>query len=242
MSTDLLEPRAAVDWAVAQLKVTESRIEAWRESGAEEPITYFDPDMGKDAIKHREIDIPLILNAEIGTIINSIRSSLDILAVVLAARNGFPDDKETYFPICRCVYDFIDPAHGGLKKIKRLSAQDRSIIEGLGPYQGGNDYLWALHQMDVTRKHRKLLSVHWNIDLGVGGKGLDPVYPFDLPDSRRPKDQTILMWVNPGTLDTQPELTIEITLARGETLPPAPVIPSLREFCGLAYSIINRFR
>ena len=87
-----------------------------------------------------------------------IRSSLDILAVTLAERNGHIAPKDVYFPIANCVLDFIDPVHGAIKKIARLSDIDRRAIEKLKPYQGGDDMLFSLHQLDLIRKHRKLIG------------------------------------------------------------------------------------
>jgi hypothetical protein len=242
MRDDLLrEPIAAVDWAIAQLEITKSRVEAWCKPMPYTLVTELDPKMGKKAIKYLPVDIPSVINVEAGVIINCIRSSLDILAVALAARNGFPNSKDTYFPICGSVNDFVDPLDGGLKKIKRLSDRDRTIIERLAPYQGGNDMLYALHQMDITRKHRKLLTAHCDLQFSLGGTNIAPIWSHELPIEERPEDKTILAWINPGAPDAYAGLTVEVSLARGETLAPAPVAPALREFCSLAYWIIGLF-
>src|SRR4029077_417004 len=145
----------------------------------------FEYENGKKVIKYIPTDLPVIISVDAGVIVNSIRSSLDILAVVLAARNGFPNSKDTYFPICGSVNEFVDPRDGGLKKIQRLSAQDRAIIERLAPYQGGNDMLYALHQMDITRKHRRLLTAHCDLHFSLGGHNLEVVWPLELPVEQR---------------------------------------------------------
>jgi hypothetical protein len=239
MRDDLLEARAAVDWAKAQVKVTQRRIEAWRESS---PYGLrIDSEKGKKIIKYIPTDLPVIINVEAGVIVNSIRSSLDILAVALAARNGFPNSKDTYFPICGSVNEFIDPLSEGLEKIKRLSPQDRATIERLMPYDGGDDMLYALHQMDITRKHRRLLVVHSDLDFSLGGYCIKPIWPRELPVNERPKDPTILAWINPDSPDVYAELTVEVRLALGKVLQTAPVAPALRGFCSLAHSIIDRF-
>jgi hypothetical protein len=240
MRDDLLEARAAVDWARAQVEVTQRRIEAWRESSPYGLLIDFDSEKGKKVIKYIPTDLPVIINVEAGVIVNSIRSSLDILAVVLAARNGFPNSKDTYFPICGSVNEFLDPRNGGLKKIKRLSTQDRAIIKRLKPYQGGDDMLYALHQMDIMRKHRKLLVAHCDLGFSLGGHCIKPIWPSDLPVNEGPKDPTILAWINPDTPDAYAELTVEVSLALGKVLQTA-VAPALREFCSLAHSIIDRF-
>lgn len=72
--------------------------------------------------------VPAIINAETGSIINSIRTSLDILASVLAARNGYPGSRQAYFPICKSLSDFQNAKSGGTAKIKRLSATDQATI------------------------------------------------------------------------------------------------------------------
>jgi len=72
--------------------------------------------------------VSAIINAEIGSIINSIRTSLDLLASVLAAQNGYPGSRKTYFPICKSLADFQNTKSGGMAKIKRLSAADQATI------------------------------------------------------------------------------------------------------------------
>jgi hypothetical protein len=59
---------------------------------------------------------PLLTNAEAGVIINSLRSSLDILAVALAEQNGHVASEDVYFPIANNVLDLIDPCTALLKK------------------------------------------------------------------------------------------------------------------------------
>jgi hypothetical protein len=238
MRDDLLEARAAVDWAIAQVKVTQRRIEAWRESSPYGLRIDFDSEKGKKVIKYIPSDLPMMINVEAGVIVNSIRSSLDILAVALAARNGFPNSKDTSFPICGSVTEF---QRGGLKKVKRLSPQDRATIERLMPYDGGDDMLYALHQMDITRKHRRLLVVHPDLDFSLGGHCIKPIWPIDLPVNERPKDPTILVWINPDAPDADAELTVEVRLALGKVLQTASVAPALGEFSSLAHSIIDRF-
>jgi hypothetical protein len=236
MRDDLLEARAAVEWAIAQVEVTQRRIEAWRECSPYRLLIDFDSEKGKKVIKYIPTDLPVIINVEAGVIVNSIRSSLDILAVVLAARNGFPNRKDTSFPICKSVNEFRS---WGLKKIKRLSPQDRETIERL--YDGGNDMLYALHQMDIMRKHRRLLVAYPDLGFSLGGHCIKPIWASDLPDNERPKDPTILAWINRDTPDAYAELTVEVSLELDKVLQTAPVAPALREFCSLAHSIIDRF-
>ncbi|MFZ0694949.1 MAG: hypothetical protein WAN51_12530, partial [Alphaproteobacteria bacterium] len=161
MRGDLLDAYAAIDWAVSDLPILESKINGWLNDS---PYTLFgdlESQPGKKILRLRNVKaIPAIINAEAGVIIHSIRSSLDILAVALAERNGATDPKDVYFPVSASHAAFLDTGRGGgMKKIKRLSVADCAVIENLKPYKGGNNYLFALHDVDVTRKHRRLVSV-----------------------------------------------------------------------------------
>jgi hypothetical protein len=238
--TDLADSRACVDWAVSQIDILTAHIDAWYQTNPYALTTHFDSKRGKNAFGY-EIRNPLppIINAEVGAIINSIRSSLDILAVTLAKRCGATNVKKVYFPISQSAADF---GKSGVKKIKQLSSEQKEIIEGLSPYKGGNDLLYALHQMDIIRKHRYLLTVHSdNIHFELSGTELDVVWPHELPIEERPEERCILAWVNPHATDCKAELSVEVTLARIDPLQPEAPAPALMEFATLAYKIIDLF-
>ena len=164
MRDDLLDAKASVDWAVAQFEHLGRRLESWRNersySISEEPH----PEMGKKLIRFSNIKMPpRILNAEVGAIINSLRSSLDVLVNTLAKHNSPNGDscpKDTQFPISSSRDNFFIGRHAGRKQIKRLSDTDRAIIESLEPWRGGNNpLLIALHDIDIARKHRRLMKL-----------------------------------------------------------------------------------
>jgi hypothetical protein len=104
----------------------------------------------------------------VGDVLHNLRSALDLLYCDLVRANGKTVKKEDAFPIC-----------GSPKKFKSLLPQIRrrvadpaaKAIEELKPYKGGNEAYWRLHQLDITDKHRLLLtavlSVH-EIDQTVG--------------------------------------------------------------------------
>lgn len=43
--------------------------------------------------------------------------------------------------------------------MQHLPVADRTVIETLAPYPEGNADLWALHHLDILRKHRRLPDV-----------------------------------------------------------------------------------
>ena len=159
MRPDLLDAKAAVEWAMAQLPSLQERIIKWRQGKPCSITIDTNSEPGKKLYRVAEIKPPdAAVNVEAGLIIHSLRSSLDLLVCALAARNRFPDSKSTYFPIWKSEADFLDPKSEVLKKIKRLSQVDQDIIKNLTPHPGGNQLLCALHDLDLTRKHRRLLG------------------------------------------------------------------------------------
>src|SRR5437763_1152234 len=119
MRDDLFEAQACVDWATAQFDTLKRRLIAWREnrpySFSEEPRS----EIGKKIIRFSKVTLPPpIINAEVGAIINSLRSSLDLLINVLAERNGHPTPKDAQFPIARSRDKFFTGKHARRKAIK----------------------------------------------------------------------------------------------------------------------------
>ncbi len=195
MNADLLPAQAAVDWAVSQLPILEKRIVAWYAMRPYSTFREFDSKRRKDAIKVRfDKPLPLIVNAEVGAIVNSIRSSLDLLAVALAERNGHLSPKDAYFPVCQTRATFLDKRRGGgMEKIARLSAADIAVIKKLKPYKRGNALLYSLHQMDIMRKHRSLITV--NVEMArmtFSGSDLDVEIRKRWPPF---KHQTTVAWI-----------------------------------------------
>jgi len=160
MRDDLLDAIAGVEWADAQLPILELRIEAWRNIPPYEIVEELYPQNGEKAYKLTNTTRPpAIINAEAGLVINSLRSSLDLLANALAERNGSRDSKDTQFPVCRDQIGFRHGKHAGRKEIRRLSVADQNVIERLEPWAGGHPYLYRLHALDNIRKHRRLIGV-----------------------------------------------------------------------------------
>lgn len=241
MPSDLLHPIAAVDWAITQFPMLEKRIDAWVECRPYSLIREFDPQRGKDAIKiSHDIAPPLLINAEVGAMINSVRSSLDLLATALAARNGHLTPKDVYFPICDSRERFLDTRRGGgFEKIKRLSDTDKAIIKNLKPYKGGNDLLYALHQMDIARKHRSLIDVHVDMSrMTLSGIGINAEFPDGWASF---KDQSVLVWISSDAPNYEFDITVEVTVREFPQIARKPVLATLNNFVSLAQSIINLF-
>jgi len=88
MRDDLLDAYAAVDWAVAQIPLFQEKIVAWNRRRPYDLSVERDPDTGEQFLVAASLgSFDPIINAEVGVIINSMRTALDLLAASLARRN-----------------------------------------------------------------------------------------------------------------------------------------------------------
>jgi hypothetical protein len=79
-------------------------------------------------------------------------------------------DFRVFFPIAKSKDEFERSGSGAQKFLEGLPKLDRGLMEHLKPYQGGNDALWALHHLDIVRKHRRLLNARLNpIHMSIEG-------------------------------------------------------------------------
>jgi hypothetical protein len=195
MRDDLLDAQAAIDWAVTQIPLLQQGFIEWQRRNPCRVVQERDPDTGEDIAVTYDQPFPLTFNAWTGAIINSLRSSLDLLAAALAARNSVIPNHETHFPIFRSLHDMIDPLEG-IEGKKWLSHSERSAVKALKPYDGGDDTLWPLHRLDILRKHERLLSTRPDVKgflmigrhMHVGGtKAL-----------KRLENKTVLLNLSPG--------------------------------------------
>lgn len=239
MRADLLDAKAAVDWAVAQLPVLTKRIIAWRQSKPYSIAVDTDSEPGKKLYRFVDIKpVDPLITAEAGAIIHSIRSSLDLLACTLAARNGHPGSTSTYFPIWKSAQDFADPRSEVLKKIKRLSQIDQDVIKDLRPYPGGNDLLCTLHKLDLTRKHRRLLSTFIAPrGIAFGGLGGD----IELRGWDRFNEETVIV-SSPATADDGDiSVNLQVSLDEAGVAGHVDCTHPIREFARAATAIIDLF-
>jgi hypothetical protein len=159
MRADLLEAQGSVDWVWGQLPLLSQRLEAWLEANVTIEIRDVPPPATHNPVVAIEKEIlPIAFSVEAGAYINAMRSSLDILAMALVRRHGLPiEEHRVYFPIADSEEALIKK--GGAPLLQQLPEEDRVKLFSLKPYRKGNAALWALHHLDIVRKHRRLLDV-----------------------------------------------------------------------------------
>lgn len=109
----------------------------------------------------------------VGDVVHNLRAALDHLVFIISYRNDpatFAEDKTTAFPICDSPSDFRGPKRRGWEthhEIRGLPEEAKTIIEGLQPFQGGNEFLATnplriLREMDDIDKHRTIHLTGWS--------------------------------------------------------------------------------
>jgi hypothetical protein len=98
--------------------------------------------------------IPMAITSKVGMIANETRAALDDLAGVLAERNG-NQRADTKFPVSATDEAFRTR---GVKMIKRLSEPDQAKISELQPCKDKRPLLFALHRLDISRKHGSVVA------------------------------------------------------------------------------------
>jgi hypothetical protein len=239
MRSDLIDAQAAVDWAIAQLPAMQERVIMWRRDKPHSIRIDAKTEPGKKLYRFSEIKpLPPIIHAEAGAIIHSIRSSLDLLACALAARNGYKESGSTYFPIWKSEADFLDPKSEVLKKIKRLSEVDRGVIKDLRPYPGGNDTLYSLHKLDLTRKHRRLLNTRVlprGVFLEGVGRATLTLYEVSFDE------ESVIASTDAAEPDGNLRANLHVTLDEGFLTNGSDFSAPIREFARTAVAIIRLF-
>lgn len=97
-------------------------------------------------------DIPVA----IGEVLHNIRSPLDQL-VSMVAQNHSSSARDTYFPFGSDGAALEDQIK---QKCKKLPSDAVDLIRKWKPYKGGNDLLWAVHDLNRSDKHRAIVPVN----------------------------------------------------------------------------------
>lgn len=170
MRNDLLDAKASVDWAEAHIPILQERFTAWHRNGPYEVVVEPDPNPAYELlVAYQRVPLDPLISPEVGAIINAARSSLDLLAAALAMRNGIKPSRNTHFPIFKTAAGAADPSRGlnSVKLKKWLSPAEIASIKALQPYGGGDEILFLLHELDVLRKHERLIVAQPEIKVAM---------------------------------------------------------------------------
>ena len=246
LKSDLLDADASVYWAVSNLPMFEERLNAWVKENfcldVKKNLENFEHD-GLIAVQKEPI--PLIFNAEAGAYINAIRSSLDILATSIGARDGFTRHDKIYFPIANSPEHFYRRQFAGKEFFESISKKHQATIERLQPYYRGNTALFTLNKLDIMRKHRRLLTTQAGpTSLTYTGGDRELIFFGDIPETRTRRisgSEILLAYLGPGSKLPQMSFVANVVFDEGDVLKGLGVVSMLRRFADIANEVIGAF-
>jgi hypothetical protein len=242
MRADLLEAQASIDWAFGEFVPFHKRLEAWLEANVVIEIRDVPPPATHNPIVALEKELlPIAFSVEAGAYINAIRTSLDILAMALVRRHGLAiPENRVYFPIADSEEAFLKK--GGAPLLQQLPTDDRAKLLLLKPYREGNAALWALHHLDIVRKHRRLLDVQIRpIHLSMAGSlkpgDFEPLHgePFQAGA------ETVLGLIRKGVPGPAMQSRFYVALNEPGTVKRGPVLATLAHLAEAASLAIKLF-
>jgi hypothetical protein len=181
-------------------------------------------------------ELPLIF----GDAVHNLRVALDVLANDAVALSGTPP-KDVYFPFGK------DPEHLEdmiKKKMKGAAPDAKALVRSLKPYDGGNDALRALHDLDIKDKHIAPLETENSITtppaevlgtkLDYSKAGLVPLDQSLLPSPYTSPDGA-------KVLGMSRDFNCEVVIAKGLPLAGQPVVGALGELSVLVEGVVETF-
>jgi hypothetical protein len=249
MRDDLLHAQASVDWAEANFPLSKKRLDAWLRENVDVAIRKQPPNVPNDVVVIAAKEpFPLAFQVEAGVYLNAIRSSLDILASALANRYCKTLIDFAYFPVAESKTIFLSgKGFKGDKFVQALPAKERGIIESLKPYRGpgGNQLLCALHDLDIVRKHVRLLEAGIaprTFIVSGWGDATSAFIPVSIGwVSTGPDETTIGLLAKSAAQKPHIKATPQVSFGETAYLPRREVITALYEFAKLVDSIIQQF-
>jgi hypothetical protein len=152
-------PRLKIERAKQHIADLNANIEILRAGGVHVLRIHRDPITGNEQI---EAEITQVVSPSLGLIIgdavHNLKTALDFTVNEVVFRRLGEYDDFTMFPFRKTCDELVAAINGA--KIKRASvAVADFIVNKVNPYRGGNESLWALHQLDILDKHRLLIPV-----------------------------------------------------------------------------------
>jgi hypothetical protein len=243
MPYDLAIARASVNWAEANLPSFKERTDRWLSGNFSMRVEQTNDDLGHDLLVMVEKSpLPLSFAAEAGAYIHAIRGSLDIVAAVVAEANEIAgEDDGAAFPRAHSKAAF-DSGKGfkGAGFVRALPPAERVLLESLKPYEGGDDALFVLLDMDRIRRHKRLLNVEPK-PIAIWASGGERDIEWLRPPQVGVDGETIFARAPKGGDHGKVQITPCITLDEAAAGGRWPLFPLLEKFILVARDVIWRF-
>jgi hypothetical protein len=112
-------------------------------------VVELDPEEPKHQVHKLKFDRPLpdSFAALTADAIHNLRSALDNVGYGLAVAAGRVNAKYTAFPFAGGVVEFDNSIKG---RSKDIPEEIHAVFRAYKPYKGGNDFLWALNEVQTN--------------------------------------------------------------------------------------------
>src|SRR5689334_13564490 len=116
MRDDLLEAQACIEWTISRVASLGQRIEEWLGINVDIAIEdLHNPATHNPIVAVEKSPFTLAFNLEFGAYINTLRSSLDILACIIGKREMVLYPERIYFPVADSAAEFATGNYRGKK-------------------------------------------------------------------------------------------------------------------------------
>jgi hypothetical protein len=159
MKDDLRDALVPVKWAEAQIPILQNRLLAWQHTYPYKIAAEPDPKRGDRDLLVAYLEKPLddIIVGDVGAMVNSIRTGLNLMMAAVVARHVVPS-RAPDFPIAETPTKFF-AAVQDLENKKWISPLEAKVIKRTKAYSGGDNILFHISKLDNLRKHQRLLTV-----------------------------------------------------------------------------------
>ena len=220
MRDDLRDALVPVKWAEAQIPILHDRLKAWNDRNPYEivPEEYPDDPEWETLVAYLEKPLDPLIVGDIGAIINSVRTALNLLMAAILARHGHKPKRAVDFPICVAESEFLRRVNV-LEIEYGLSPVEAGRLKNTRAFNGGDRVLFHIATLDNMRKHERLLRVEPS-PLVVSFKFI-PEAPIIGTNT---DDKSILCRIRRGqwrflmATKTEPKITPEIFLNEATTV------------------------
>lgn len=187
----------------------------------------------------------------IGDAIHNLRSALDHLTWDIVSPFNPPRPKDVQFPFCQKAESF--EAILAQRQVTLASVEVVEKFRELKPYLGGNDLLYALHQLDIADKHQLVLTINSlvgfdRLNIRDFDEGAQDSFIENTAFPNIGKDNRIAVWrYDPSVPWKTPKLekniqsTIQVLFREGQPLGGKSVAASLRSIAVMIAAAIDSF-
>jgi hypothetical protein len=119
MRDDLQDALVPVKWAEAQIPILKQRLIDWNRGGPYKIIVEPEPQQSDRELLVAYLKEPLdpLIIGDVGAIINSVRTGLDLMMAAVVGRHGVVADRAPTFPIRTKATDFYDRPRIGIQTV-----------------------------------------------------------------------------------------------------------------------------